>query len=152
MPKQELYSWISLAATLALIGLYIILAIGLPESIEDYSDAMKSLFLKVIGFAILIRAALALFQRTEKGRVEKDERDALIELKGYRSAYYLVVSVIVTLVLHLLVSDYLTDTTGVPVFLSRPYMTLHVLVITFLVASVFEYATRLFYYRKDGLS
>ncbi len=152
MTNQERYAWISLVSTLAILGLYIVLAIGLPEPIEDHADAISDFFVKAFGFALLVRIGLAVYGAFEKRRVEKDERDALIELKGYRSAYFFVITVVVTLAGHLLISDFVSDAAGARVFLSAPFVTLHVLVITFLVAGVFEATTKLFLYRKDGLS
>ena len=152
MSKQEIYAWISVATTVALLGLYIVLAIGLPESIEAYTDSLESLFLKIIGLALLVRIGLSIARRTEAGRVEKDERDHLLQLKGYRTAYIFVMCVLVSLVFHLVVSDYLSEAAGERLWLSAPYQAVHALIVTFLVAGILEDATKLFYYRKDDLA
>lgn len=152
MTNQERYSWISLVATLAILGLYIVLAFDLPEPIEAHADTITDFFINALAVALLVRIGLTVYRAISGRGVEKDERDEHIELKGYRSAYFFVISVIVTLAGHLLISDFVSDVAGQRVFLSAPFVTLHVLVITFLVAGIFEAATKLFYYRKDDLS
>ena len=110
------------------------------------------MFWKVIGFALLIRICLSLGRHARAGRVEKDERDYLLHLKGYRTAYVFVMGVLVTLVFHLVASDYLSEAAGERLWLSAPYQVVHVLIISFLVAGVLEDGTRLYYYRKDDLA
>ena len=151
MSKQEIYTWISAATTFALVGLYVVLVIGLPESFEGHAAALESIFWKIIGLALLIRICLAVLRRAGETQIEKDERDDLIQLKGYRSAYVFVMSVLVTLVFHLVVSDYVSEVAGERLWLSAPYQAVHVLILTFLVAGILEDVTRLFYYRKDDI-
>lgn len=152
MSKQEIHAWISVATTLAILGLYVVLAIGLPESFEEQASALESVFWKIIGLALLIRICLSVLRSTNGSAVEKDERDKLIELKGYRTAYIFVMAVLVTLAFHLVASDFLSTEVGEPIWLSAPYRAVHAIIVTFLVAGILEDGTRLFFYRKDDIA
>lgn len=115
---------------------------------ENYSQYVTDIIWKVIVAAFLVEFILDLLKSTEFGGVDKDERDLLIESKGFRNAYYFVMVSMVVLVVHLLVSDLLSEASGEQLFLSLPYMAFHVLVFTIFITSIIKSATQLFYYNR----
>ena len=92
MSKQEIYAWVSLASTLAILGLYVLNVWGLPEGMEGAAAGMIDLFFKVIVIAFVVELGLGISKQTAAGRIDKDERDIQIEGKGFRNAYYVVMA------------------------------------------------------------
>ncbi|GIV61050.1 MAG: hypothetical protein KatS3mg043_2139 [Rhodothermaceae bacterium] len=146
MSKQEIYVWSSLAMDLGLPGLYLLMFWGLPEGMERQAEALSSLFLKVIGIAVLIEVVLELSRRA--GSVEKDERDERIAAKGYRNAYWVFMSASAALLVHVFVSDVLSQAAGEPVFLARPFLVFHLLLLILFAASLTRYGTQVYFYRR----
>lgn len=146
MSKQEIYAWSSLGFTLALFAYYLVSAFGWPVGLEEYAEYITSLIWKVVGIAVLIEVVLDVLKSTSFGGIHKDERDVLIESKGFRNAYYFLMAAVISLLVNVLISDYLSDTTGEQLFLAIPYMTFHVLVVILFAANVVKSVTQLFYY------
>lgn len=148
MTKKEIYAWSSLASSGVLLAFYLIAAFGWPDSLEGYSDYVIGIFWKVLGIAVAIEFALDLMKSLKVGGVQKDERDKLIEAKGYRNAYYFLMVTLITLIVHLLLSDLISKAGGEHMFLSIPFMTLHLLVIILFVAHITKSTTQLYFYNK----
>lgn len=146
MSKREIYAWCSLGFTLAIFAYYLITVFGLPSGLENYSDRITGLIWKVIGITFLVEFVLDLLNSTKFSGVAKDERDILIEAKGFRNAYYFVMAAIVSLTINVLISDYLSDASGQEVFLKVPFMIFHVLVFVLFTANIIKSATQLIYY------
>lgn len=148
MSKQELYAWVSLASTLAILGLYLMMVWGLPEGMESYAAGMIDIFIKVIVIAFVVELVLGLSKHTKAGRIDKDERDILIEGKGFRNAYYFVMVAISTMAAHLFISNLFGEEIAKSVYLATPSMMLHALLVIFLVTSLIKTLTQLYYYRQ----
>lgn len=147
MSKQEIYAWCSLGFTLAIFLYYLISAFGLPSGLENHSDYLTGLIWKVIGITVLIECCLDLLSSTKFGGVHKDERDILIESKGFRNAYYFLIISVIVLIVHVLMYDFLSVAVGEQLVLAIPYMTFHVLVFMVITATIIKSSTQLFYYR-----
>lgn len=147
MSKQEVYAWSSLGFTAAIFGYYLLSAFGLPAGIENYAEHITNLIWKVIGITVLIELILDLSNSAIFGGVRQDEQDALIESKGLRNAYYFLMISLITLVIHILLNDYFSQTTGENLFLAKPYMIFHVLVFILFIANIMKSATQIFYYQ-----
>lgn len=148
MSKKEIYAWSSLVSSLVLLGFYLIAVFGWPESLENYGDYITGIFWKVLGIAIVVEVALDLMKEFKVGEVHQDERDILIESKGYRNAYYFLMIAVISLVINLLLSDLASKASGENLFLAIPFMTFHVLVIILFTANITKSATQLYYYLK----
>lgn len=148
MSKQELYAWTALASTLAILGLYLVMVWGLPEGVDGYADGMIDIFIKVIVIAFIVELILGLSKHTKAGRIDKDERDFLIEGKGFRNAYYFVMAAISTLAAHLFISNLFGEEIAEKVYMVVPSTTFHALLIIFLVTSMTKSVTQLYYYRR----
>lgn len=148
MTKKEIYTWSSLTSSVVLLAFYLIAVFGWPDSLEGYSDYVTGIFWKVLGIAVAIEIVLDLMKEFNVGGVQKDERDKLIEAKGYRNAYYFLMVALITLIGNIFLSDLISEAGGEHVFLSIPFMTLHLLVITLFVAHIAKSATQLYFYNK----
>lgn len=150
MSKQELYAWASLASTLAILGLYLMMAWGLPEGMESYAAGMIDVFIKVIVIAFVVELFLGFSKHTKAGRIDKDERDILIEGQGYRNAYYFVMAAISMVAAHLFTRNIFGAEIAENVYMATPSMTLHALLVIFLSTSLIKTLTQLYYYRQGS--
>lgn len=148
MSKQEMYAWASLASTLAILGIYLIMAGGLPQGIENYASGMMEIFIKIIVMAFVVELVLGLSKHTKAGHIDKDERDVIIEGKGFRNAYYFVMAAISVLAAQLFIGDLLGQEITERLFMIKPSIIFPALLIVFLVTSLIKSATQLFYYRQ----
>jgi|SRR6056297_518140 len=148
MSRKEIYAWSSLALTLAIFGYYLLSAFGIPVGMEDYGEHLKSLIWKVIGVAFLVQLVLDLLNSSRVGGVAKDERDNQIESKAFRNAYYFLMLSVISLIFNVLISDFLSETSGNELFLNVPFMIFHVLVFIIFIASIVKSGTQIFYYQR----
>lgn len=148
MSKKEIYAWSSLSSSVALLGFYLIAAFGWPESLENHGDYITSIFWKVLGIAVAVEITLELMKEFKLGEIYQDERDILIESKGYRNAYYVLMVAIVTLIINLLLNDMAGEPVEERIFLPIPFMAFHVLVIILFVANITKSSTQLYYYLR----
>lgn len=147
MSKQEMYAWSSLGFTLAIFAYYLVSAFGLPTGFENYSGHLTSLIWQVIIISVLIEFCLGLLSSTKFGGIMKDERDILIESKGFRNGYYFFIVSVITLIGHILINDFLSEVSGGEFILSRPFETFHLLVFILFISHIIKTSTQLFYYR-----
>lgn len=147
MARQELYAWTSLASTLAILGLFLVLVWGLPEAAADYADGMVDVFIKVIAAAFVVELVLGLSKHTKAGMVDKDERDILIESRGFRNAYYFVMAALCLLAGHLFIGNLFGEAFAHAVYLATPALMLQALLAIFLLTSLIKALTQLYYYR-----
>lgn len=148
MSKREIYAWCSLGFALAIFGYYLISMFGLPSGLETQREYITGLIWKVIGITFLVEFVLDLMSSTKFGGIDKDERDILIESKGFRNAYYFLMVALVGLVANVLISDFLTGTFGKQTFLAMPFVTFHLLVLILFLGSIIKSVTQLVYYNK----
>ena len=149
MSRREIYAWCSLGLTSAILGYYLISVFGLPAGLENYGEYITGLIWRVIGVAFVVEFVLDLLNSTKLGGVDKDERDILIESKGFRNAYYFLMAALIALVANVLISDFLTKASGENQFLALPFMKFHVLVFILFLASIIKSITQLVYYNTD---
>ena len=148
MSRKEIYAWCSLGITLSILGYYIITVFGLPAGVEGYREQITGLLWKVLGVAFLVEMGLDLLNSTSLSGVAKDERDMLIESKAFRNAYYFLIVAIISLVMNVFISDFLSNASGEAVLLSMPFVTLHVLVVVLFTAILIKAVTQIFYYQR----
>lgn len=147
MSKKEILAWTSLGTAAAILGYYVIALFGLPDAAAAHEDALRSLFFRVIVISVLVEVALEIIPHTKLGMIEKDERDAIIEGKGYRNAYlFLIVAVVVVLV-NIFVSDAVGLHSAEMLLLGPPFAAVHALLIVLFVSSIVHSTTRIYYYR-----
>lgn len=148
MSKQEIYSWSSLGFAVAVFTYYLLSVFGWPPALENYAEYITGILWKVIGFTFLVEFTLDVLKSTKFGGIDKDERDHLIESKGFRNAYYFVVCALIGLIANVLISDFLSKAGGKDVFMSEPYMIFHAMVFILFIAVILKSGTQLYYYNK----
>ena len=144
--RTELYAWTALLSSGALAAYYLIAVIGIPGPDVPMSEGLKGPLLTVFGWTVFFEFLLGILQSLESTRVVKDERDRLIEGKGFRNAYFFLVSVVVSLLAHVAIWKVIA---GSSVTMSGLVM-FHVLVMTLLLGSVVNAATKLYYYMRGA--
>ncbi|MEQ9309803.1 MAG: hypothetical protein RLN90_10140 [Balneolaceae bacterium] len=147
MSKQELYAWSSLGMTLSIFVFYILIAFGWPEGVPDYSSTAVKVFFNLFWIAFIIEIFLDASEN-KKG-VDKDERDLMIEARGFKNAYNFLSSLIAILIVQVLVSKIITGMNEWFTILSKPSFVLHALFVLLLLSSLIRRSTQLYYYRKD---
>lgn len=143
-----MYAWSSLGFTLAVFSFYLISVFGWPPGLENHSEYIINLLWKVIGITFLAEFVLDLLKSTKFGGVHKDERDILIESKGFRNAYYFLIIALIILVVNILISDVLSTASGEAVLMSEVFMIFHVLVFILFIANIIKSATQVVFYQK----
>jgi hypothetical protein len=146
LSRTELYSWTALLSSGALAAYYMIAVVGFPGPDVPMSEDLKGPLLTVFGWAVFFEFLLGILQSLESTRVAKDERDRLIEGKGFRNAYTFLVFVLVSLLAHVAIWKVVE---GTPVTMSGLVM-FHAIVMTLLLGSVVNAATKLFYYMRGA--
>lgn len=147
MLRKEIYAWSSLASSVVLLTFYLISVFGWPEGVAGY-DFVVDLFWKVLGIAVAVEVVLALLGEFNIGKAMHGEQEVIIESKGYRNAYYLLMVALVALMVHIFLNDVATEYAGKELWLAMPFMTLHLLVIIVFTASITKSSTQLYYYSK----
>ncbi len=150
MSRREMYAWSSLGMSLALLGYYLVAVFGWPSGLEDHAEYVTRVFWRVLGIGIVAQLLLDLSKHTSWGKIDKDERDVMIESKGYRNAYYFVMVAIAAIAANVLLSDLTGGAGWNRIFQTIPYMTFHALVIVLFVTDITKSGTQLFYYLKSS--
>lgn len=146
MTRQELYAWSSIGITLSVFIFYVLIAFGWPEGIPDYSSQTTRIFFNVFWIAFVIEFILGITEK--KGQVTKDERDQMIESKGFRNAYHFLSLCIAVLIIQVLLSYVFADITLWHAKIAEPSFTLHALFVLLLLSSMVRRGTQLYYYRR----
>lgn len=149
MSRREMYAWSSLGMSLALLGYYLVAVFGWPAGLEEHVAYITRIFWRVLGIGIAAQLLLELSKHTSWGKVDKDERDVMIESKGYRNAYYFVMAAIAAVAVNVLLYDLIGGAGWMRGFPTIPYMTFHTLVIILFVTDITKSGTQLFYYLKS---
>lgn len=134
---QEKSLWLTLAALLAVHGVYFALALGSGRAGADVSPRELALFVlavaALVATQIVGHAALALAGT----RPEEDERDRLIGLKGTRNGSYVLATAVFTALCVALATD-------------GNFLFTHTLLAGWVLAQAAEYGTRLVLYRAGA--
>lgn len=146
MSKQEILSWTSLATSTSFIVFYILFNFGWPEGVPDLSGSFFKTFFNVFWIAVVIEIIVEISEGKKK--VQKDERDFIIEAKGMKAGYnILVISIIIALV-HLFISNLgYTFGNNFPLSVEMSSV-IHFLVLALFFASAVRRTIMIYQYRK----
>lgn len=146
MSKQEILSWTSLATSTSFMIYYLLFSFGWPDALPDYSGSFFKTFFNVFWIAVIVEIIVEISEGKKK--VQKDERDFIIEAKGMKAGYnILVVSIIIALV-HLFISN-MGHTFGSDFPISLNMWTgIHFLVLSLFFASAVRRTIMIYQYRK----
>jgi len=147
MSKQELYAWSSFGMTLSILVFYALIVFGWPDGVPDFSSTAVKIFFNLFWIAFVVE--LILDATKNKTGVEKDERDFMIDARGFKNGYNFLSSFIAILIFQVLVSNIFDGIHSWFTIVAKPSFVLHVLFILLLLSSLIRRGTQLFYYRKD---
>ena len=147
MSKQEILSWTSIGFTLSIVFFYVIIVFGWPDIIPDYSDRFTKIFVNVFWIALAVELIIGLSERKDK--VNKDERDEIIEAKGHKYAYNFLTFMIVAILFQILLSNLLGNSNSSYALIGQPNMVFHTLFIILFTSSLIKRTTMIYHYRKD---
>ncbi len=147
MSKQEILSWTSLATSSSVLVFYLLINFGWPDIIPDYSARAVKIFFNVFWIAVIIEIIVGINEGKKK--VQKDERDFIIEAKGLKVGY----SILVIALMIALVQVFITNLTqnyvpNLPFTLELSTI-FHFLFLALFSASAAKRAVMIYNYRKD---
>lgn len=148
MSRSEILSWTSLATSTSVVVFYILIVFGWPEAIPDYTARFTKIFFNVFWIAVAIEIFVEISE--EKRKVQKDERDLMIEGKGLRIGYNLLVIGVMISLVHLFIVGAVGSEIEEYIRTANPAFIFHFLFITLFVASASKRITMIYNYRKDS--
>jgi len=148
MSKQELLSWSSLGITISILVIYLLYIFGWPEAIPDYSSLIVKVFVNFFWIAFALELLIGI--KESKAKVDKDERDVMIEAFSYKYAYNFVMVVLVLILGNLLLATLVGDSLqAFPITrLTEGVLLFHILLMTLLTASFIRRSSMIYYYRR----
>ena len=147
MSKQEILSWTSLATSASVLVFYILINFGWPDIFPDYSARAVKIFFNVFWVAVIIEIIVEISEGKKK--VQKDERDFIIEAKGLKVGYsILVISLMIALV-QVFISNFTQNYAPNLPFAIEISSIFHFLFLALFSASAAKRATMIYNYRKD---
>ncbi|MCG8374214.1 MAG: hypothetical protein MI700_11795 [Balneolales bacterium] len=147
MSKQEILSWTSLATSLSVLVFYILINFGWPGLIPDYSARFIKIFFNVFWIAVVIEIIVGISEGNKK--IQKDERDFIIEAKGLKIGYNILVITLIIALVQVFISNFTHNFVPNLPFVMETGTIFHFLFIALFTASVGKRATMIYNYRKD---
>ena len=149
MSRQEVYSWASILSSVVVVLVYIGLVFGIPSLFEPVKDGLIDALVILIVVDIVFQIVISV-QESGGGRISKDERDQIIESKGFKVGYYVFSIALVALIGHLFVLK-LMGSFADPEYLDlMDSLTLHYLVFAFITGTTSKSITQVVLYRKEA--
>ena len=147
MSRQEVYSWAAILSNLALFLVYIAVVFGIPSILEPYSGNVIQ-FLVLLVIVDLVFQAVISIQGKRIPMVDRDERDDLIESKGFKVGYYVFFISVVVLIGHLFVVSVFEPFADAEYLKIMKQLPLHYLVFTMIAGSTAKSVVQLVHYRR----
>lgn len=147
MSKQEILSWTSLVTSSSVVIFYILIAFGWPDSFPDYSGLLVKFAFNAFWVAVIIEMIVQISE--SKSKVQKDERDFMIEAKGLKVGYNILVITIMIALIQVFISNFTQNyAPGLP-FAIETTTIFHFLFLALFCGSAAKRATMIYNYRKD---
>ncbi len=146
MSKQEILAWSSLATSSSVVFFYVLIVFGWPDFLPDYAGLFTKIFFNLFWIAVVIEIALELGERKQK--VDKDERDFIIEARGLQRAYNFLSFAVAVVVINWFLSDLFGEFSEVHSILGEARTTFHILFIVLFVSNLIKRTTQIYYYRQ----
>lgn len=147
MSRTEILSWTSLATSVSVVVFYILIILGWPEVLSDYTSKLVNIFFYVFLCAIIVEIFVEI--NGQKQTVTKDERDLMIEGKGHRIGYSILVFGVIVVLIQLLIVDNFGNEFDHFMSINTFKYIFNLLFITLFVASASKRTIMIYNYRKD---
>jgi len=135
MSKQEILSWTSLATSSSFLFFYVLFNFGLPGTVE-------SLF----WIAVVVEIIVEISEGNKK--VQKDERDFIIEAKGMKIGYNILVLSMVIALVQIFISNLSIMSNYEFPFSLELSSVFHFLILSLFLASAVRRSIMIYHYRK----
>ena len=146
MSKSEILSWTSLATSTSVVVFYVLIVFGWPEAIPDYSAKFVKIFFNVFWVAVIIEMFVEISER--KGRVDKDERDRMIEAKGLKVGYTILVIAVMTSLIQMFLHGFIGEAIVEHIPVAKASYSFHFLFLALFIASASKRVIMIYNYRK----
>ncbi len=147
MSRTEILSWTSLATSVSVVVFYILIILGWPEVLSDYTSKLVNIFFYVFLCAVIVEIFVEI--NGQKQTVTKDERDLMIEGKGHRIGYSILVFGVIVVLIQLLIIDNFGNEFDHFMSINTFKNIFNLLFITLFVASASKRTIMIYNYRKD---
>ncbi len=147
MSKQEILSWTSLATSTSVLVFYLLINFGWPDIIPDYSARAVKIFFNVFWIAVIIEIFVEISEGKKK--VQKDERDFIIEAKGLKVGYSILVITLMIALVQIFITNFTQNFAPNLPFTIEISSVFHFLFIALFSASAAKRAVMIYNYRKD---
>ena len=148
MSRSEILSWTSLATSTSVVVFYLLIVFGWPGVIPDYSANFVKIFFNVFWIAVAVEIFIDISE--SKRKIQKDERDLMIEAKGLRIGYSILVFGVMVAMVQLFLSGVIGSEFKDYVRMADPKFVFHFLFLTLFVGSASKRITMIYHYRKDS--
>jgi len=147
MSKQEILSWTSLASSTSVLVFYLLIVFGWPDTVPDYSGRFFNLFFNVFWIAVVIEIIVGITEGNKK--VQKDERDFIIEAKGLKVGYNILVITLMIALIQIFISNISLNYIPDLPFAMEISTVFHFLFISLFLAGAAKRITMIYQYRKE---
>jgi hypothetical protein len=146
MSKQEILSWTSLATSSSFLFFYILFNFGLPGTVESFSGTFVKTFFNLFWIAVIIEIIVGISEGNKK--VQKDERDFIIEAKGIKIGYNILVLSMVIALVQIFISNLSIMSNYEFPFTLELSNVFHFLILSLFLASAVRRSIMIYHYRK----
>jgi hypothetical protein len=146
MSKQELLCWTSLGVTISVVVMYLLIVFGWPDILPDYSSRIVKIFVNLFWIALIFEIIIGIKENSAK--IDKDERDIMVEAFSYKYSYNFVMIILVFVLSNILFDIIFGESVRLYSILSSGSNLFHILFLTLLMASLIRRSTMIYLYRK----
>ena len=147
MSRTEILSWTSLATSISVVVFYMVIMLGWPDVLLDYTSKLVNIFFYVFLCAVIVEIFVEINE--QKQTIKKDERDLMIEGKGHRIGYSILVFGVIVVLIQLLIVDNFGNEFDHFMSINTFKYIFNLLFIALFVASASKRTIMIYNYRKD---
>ncbi len=152
MSFKEKSAWISLLTTIAIFGYYFFNIWGLSGVPEvEAREQAKDLLAYVIILTIIVETVFHSMLAATNHKAAKlgaDERDKLLEYKSNNIGYTILAVGVVIVIGRMVFLEFNTGFTDYESSLQIPFLTIHMLILVFILSEVGRFGALVFHYRR----
>ncbi|MBD5782392.1 hypothetical protein IEN85_23030 [Pelagicoccus sp. NFK12] len=146
---QERNNWIELLVALWAIGYYLLTLATIEGGMAAELSYFLPFIIKVIVVSIVVGIVLAILNRflSKDANDAKDEMDRMIDLRGFRNAYWVMSMAVMVVIFMALFNERMTELGEAP-RIGTTNLMVHALFIVASLSGLVQSVTQIVYYRK----